>query len=483
MAGLAATAPGVRDVHSPATRDTVDAGGVDSSNLPEREPNLVGKTLRDTYQVMQVLDRGGMGTVYEAEHLRLHRRVAIKVLARHLTGHPSALERFQREAEIISQLVHPHVVQVLDYNSTELGQPYLVMELLCGESLAARLDRQRVLPLAEAVRITAQVASALRAAHELQIVHRDLKPQNVFLLSLPGEPPYVKLLDFGISKRATAGQRITREFAVLGTPEYMAPEQALGHSHEVDHRADQFALAALAYEMLSGRQAFWAEDVAATLYQVIHEQPAPVSHVGPPWLPPSIDAVLAKGLEKDPANRYANVSELAVALTDAAGLGYATRDESQAAPPLSRVEPSAKSQSYSITTPIDRTHRVAHALERARMALERGELDIAVHYCERALEAAEHSTDPAAIEALRAAGNLLERVFVARLGGTLGKPLRVCRVPSVNDTELTATQAYLVSRLDQELTLEEILDVSALPRRATLRELVKLRRLGIVDCA
>ena len=166
-----------------------------------------------------------------------------------------------------------------------------------------------------------------------------------------------------------------------------------------------------------------------------------------------------------------------------AGLRCATRDESQAPPSLSSVEPSVKSQSYSITTAVDRTHRVGHALERARTALEGGELDIAVHYCERALEAAEHGADPAAANAVRAAGNLLESVFVARLGGTLGKPLRVCRVPSVDDTELTSAQAYLVSRLDQELTLEDILDVSALPRRATLRELVKLRRLGIIDCA
>src|SRR6185369_6309819 len=138
-------------------------------------------TLRGTYKILRTLDQGGMGMVFEAEHVRLRRRVAVKVLAQHLAKDALALARFNREAEIISQLQHPHVVHVSDFDTTEAGEPYLVMELMSGESLAARLERERCLSVAEAIRIAHQVSAGLAAAHAANVVHRDLKPANIFL--------------------------------------------------------------------------------------------------------------------------------------------------------------------------------------------------------------------------------------------------------------------------------------------------------------
>ncbi|HEX2673952.1 MAG TPA: serine/threonine-protein kinase, partial [Polyangiaceae bacterium] len=212
----------------------------------EQQHPLIGQTLRGTYRILSTLDQGGMGLVFEAEHTRLRRRVAVKVLAQHLTTDTQALARFNREAEIISQLEHPHIVQVLDFDTTEQGEPYIVMELLKGESLSERLERDGCLSIEESARVVHQVASGLFAAHQASIVHRDLKPANIFFTHLPGQGRVVKLLDFGISKRVGGGRSLTGEFDVLGTPDYMAPEQALGKTANVDPRGDQYALAVIA---------------------------------------------------------------------------------------------------------------------------------------------------------------------------------------------------------------------------------------------
>jgi serine/threonine protein kinase len=278
---------------------------------------LVGQTLRNTYRILRVLDQGGMGMVFDAEHVRLRRRVAVKVLAQHLAGISNALARFHREADIISRLQHPHIVQVVDYDTTDQGAPYIVMELLHGESLADRLDRERKLPLVEAVRIALQVASGLSFAHAANIIHRDLKPANIFLVSVAGQPSYVKLLDFGISKH-TAAAGLTGEFDVLGTPDYMAPEQARGLTATVDHRADQFSLAAISYEMLSGQLPFAGDDVASVLSRVINDDPPKLSVVAPS-VPATVGAVLMRALAKDPEQRYPQIVDFATSLASASG--------------------------------------------------------------------------------------------------------------------------------------------------------------------
>ncbi|HYQ18706.1 MAG TPA: serine/threonine-protein kinase, partial [Polyangiaceae bacterium] len=242
---------------------------------------LLGTTLRGTYKILRTLDQGGMGLVFEAEHVRLKRRLAVKVLAQHLVKDALALARFNREAEIISQLQHPHVVQVTDFDTTESGELYLVMELLSGESLATRLERERCLPIADALRIAHQASSGLAAAHAAKIVHRDLKPANIFLTHVPGQGTVVKLLDFGISKRSGAAKGLTGEYDILGTPDYMAPEQALGKTAQVDHRGDQYALAVITYEMLAGRTPFAGDDVMEVLRQVIGAEPPPIEQLAP----------------------------------------------------------------------------------------------------------------------------------------------------------------------------------------------------------
>ncbi|HEY5959105.1 MAG TPA: serine/threonine-protein kinase [Polyangiaceae bacterium] len=280
--------------------------------------SLVTQVLRGTYRILELLDEGGMGRLYRAEHIRLNRPIAVKVLAQHLTADASALTRFQREAAIVSQLHHPHIVHILDFDTTEYGAPYIVMELLHGESLAKRLDRERMLPLADVVEIVAQIASALNLAHQQGIVHRDLKPDNVFLLKVDAGQVFVKLLDFGISKSASSIAKVTREFDVLGTPDYMAPEQAINTSR-ADHRADQFSLGAMTYEMLTGRMPFVAETLPELLRKLVHEKPPPasdfVSGIGP-----MVDYVLMRAMAKVPDDRFASVQEFAYGLAQATGI-------------------------------------------------------------------------------------------------------------------------------------------------------------------
>jgi serine/threonine-protein kinase len=247
----------------------------------------------------------------------LNQRVAVKVMARELASNPEALARFRREAEITSRLRHPHLVTVMDFGTAPDGQPYLVMEHLEGLDLEHRIRQLGTLPLPAVVNITQQVASALGAAHDQGIVHRDLKPANVFLVEIPGEPDFVKILDFGISKIRAATTQLTKASAIIGTPNYMSPEQATGMLDEIDHRTDQWAVACIVWEMLSGRPPFASDDISAVFYQVIHLDPQPLRDRVPD-LPPAVDAVLRRALSKTLTNRFPSVANFASALASAA---------------------------------------------------------------------------------------------------------------------------------------------------------------------
>ena len=291
---------------------------------PDPQPGqLTGAVLGGAYEVTRLIGEGGMGAVYEAIQLRLNKRVAIKVMAKELASSAEALARFRREAEVTSRLGHPHLVNVMDFGTTDSGEPYLVMEYLDGEDLDHRIKRLGRLPLETAVAITKQVASALAAAHDEEIVHRDLKPANVFLVRVKGEDDFVKVLDFGVSKIKAARTKLTRATAVIGTPEYMSPEQATGLIEEIDHRADQWALACITWEMLSGHAPFIADDMAALFYQVINLDPHPLSRRAP-GLPPEVEPVLRRALSKQAANRYPSIKDFARAF-EAAATGF-TRD-------------------------------------------------------------------------------------------------------------------------------------------------------------
>ncbi|MGO9663175.1 MAG: protein kinase domain-containing protein [Polyangia bacterium] len=312
---------------------------------------LVGTVLGGTYRITRLIGEGGMGAVYEAVQLRLNKRVAVKLMARDLAANREALARFHREAEITSRLGHPHLVSVVDFGQAESGEPYLVMEYLEGEDLDHRLRRVGRMPIEAVAHVLKQVASALSAAHGQGVVHRDLKPGNIFLVQIPGEPDFVKVLDFGISKMKAARTQLTNASAVMGTPNYMSPEQATGLVEEVDHHADQWALACIAWEMLLGRGPFVADEVAAILYQIINLDPHPLAP-RVPGLPPAIESVLRRALNKRTAGRFSSMREFSRAFEAAAF----SRPAAVTPPPLlvSSVTPVGATIAYG-TTPVPAT--------------------------------------------------------------------------------------------------------------------------------
>jgi eukaryotic-like serine/threonine-protein kinase len=298
-----------------------------------RAQSLVGSVLEGGYRVERLVGEGGMGAVYEATHLRLGKRVAIKVMARELSANQEALARFHREAVITGGMGDAHIVQVFDFNITPDGEPFLVMEFLQGEDLEQRLLRATRLSPEETVSIVSQVASALTASHAQAIIHRDLKPANIYLLESADQSIFVKVLDFGISKVRSAATQLTRATSIIGTPRYMSPEQAKGRSDDIDERADQWALACIAWECLSGESPFVGEDLPSVLYQIVHEAPQPLLP-RVPGLSSEVEKVLLHALAKDKTHRFASVGEFASALDDAvAGKASAATEDSPTAQP------------------------------------------------------------------------------------------------------------------------------------------------------
>jgi serine/threonine protein kinase len=282
---------------------------------PEQYDSLpVGTVLGGSYRLVRKIADGGMGTVYEARLLRLDRRCAVKVMSRELASSSEALTRFHREANVSSQLNHPHIVQVTDFGSAASGEPFMVMEYLEGEDLARRLRKAGRLPAPAVAAIVKQTASALAATHARGIVHRDLKPANIFLVDLAtdeGDTDFVKVVDFGISKIKGTALRLTRASVLMGTPGYMAPEQAMGKVDHIDGRTDQWALACIAWEMLTGCEPFVGGDLTELLYRVVHADPV-LSPKTP--LHPEVEAVLRQALSKPQKRRFPTITAFARAL-------------------------------------------------------------------------------------------------------------------------------------------------------------------------
>ena len=440
--------------------------------------------------------------VFEAEHVRLKRRIAVKVLAQHLAKDAHALARFNREAEIISQLQHPHVVQVTDFDTTEAGEPYLVMELLSGESLAARLERDRCLNVPDAVSLAHQVSSGLAAAHAANIVHRDLKPANIFLTQVAGQGTLVKLLDFSISKRAGAGKGLTGEYDILGTPDYMAPEQALGKTASVDHRGDQYALAVITYEMLAGRTPFAGDDVMDVLRQVISSEPPPLEQLAP-HVSTEIGDVLRRALSKDPDQRFPSITEFASALLRASGTslpppidGLGVANTLPAGPPGAVMTPEARKPSNNqyqtglrARTPANpsaptmagsfTTGDLGRALDQARQAHGMGDVELAVNNAETALLVADSLNSPEAQARVESSRTLINAIYESRLG-PLSQRMVVPSPTSNKKLRVSPEQAFLLSRVDGGVTLDEAIDLSPLPRQKTLRLLVGMIRQGLI---
>jgi serine/threonine-protein kinase len=300
--------------------------------MTEAAPSLVGSVLENAYQLTRLVGQGAMGAVYEGVQLRLRKRVAVKVMDRNLAANPELIARFRREIDVTAKLAHPNIVQVSDFGTAPTGEPFLVMEYLEGEDLERVLEREGRVSFARAVHIVNQLASALAVTHAEGIVHRDLKPANVFLVKVPGQTDFVKVVDFGISKVLKASTtKLTRAQMIVGTPEYMSPEQAAAKIDEIDHRSDQWSLACIAWHMLVGQQPFFGPDVNAILHQVMNGEPPPLGPGLAGLLPGQVEAVLRRALSKRQIDRFPTITAFAKAFEAAAPLDSPMRPVVRAA--------------------------------------------------------------------------------------------------------------------------------------------------------
>ncbi|MCX4243232.1 serine/threonine-protein kinase [Paraliomyxa miuraensis] len=278
--------------------------------------NEIGQLLRDRYKITDIIGEGGMGVVYEAWDTQVERKVAIKLVRSDTTADRKFITRFRRELEITSQLRHPSTIRVFEHGELEDGRPYMVMELLTGESLADRLERGHV-PEMEALQIARQVAESLSEAHEHGVFHRDLKPDNIFIETV-GVSKVVKVLDFGIAGGVDA-TRLTQAGEVFGTPQYMSPEQCNGLP--LDHRTDIYSLAIILFEMIEGRPPFAAETPMATMLKHVRAKVPAMRHAGK-----ETSRVVSMGLRKDRGKRIQTAGRFAELIGECIGHLRAARE-------------------------------------------------------------------------------------------------------------------------------------------------------------
>jgi serine/threonine-protein kinase len=293
-----------------------------------------GRVLGGKYRLVRQIGEGGMGTVWEAEHVELGRHVAVKLLRADCATTGVLLARFRREAQIAGRLGHDNVCEVLDVGTAEGGEQFLVLPLLRGEPLSALIAREGPLSVARAIDIGVQVLSGLEAAHQAGVVHRDLKPGNVFITAVGDRGDFAKLLDFGVSK-VLAGSplpvsTLTRAGGVAGTPHYMAPEQARGHRDQ-DHRVDVYAAGVILYEMLTGRLPFEGDSDNDLLIRIVTEPFKPPSALRPD-LPPALGAIVLRAMSRDRDRRFSDAASMRTAL-------QAQRSAPAATPRVGRTQP------------------------------------------------------------------------------------------------------------------------------------------------
>ncbi|MBI2896472.1 MAG: serine/threonine protein kinase [Deltaproteobacteria bacterium] len=286
----------------------------DPAQEPEVSRGLEGQLIGGRFRLGRLLGRGGMGEVREAEHVELGRRVAVKIMHGRAAQNRSSVTRLKREARSLASISHPNIVEVLDAGEHD-GSPYLVMELLEGEDLRTRIDRVGQIPVGEAIAIASQVLAGLDAVHAGGIIHRDVKPENVFLTPQPDGSLFVKLLDFGVSKLmeidSSAGN-LTESGTIVGSPAFMAPEQAIG-SAGIDARTDLYSVGAVLYTMLGGRPPFIAPNIPAVLLAIVEGKAEPLASLRPA-LPPGLVQVVERAMEKERGKRFRSAGEFAEAL-------------------------------------------------------------------------------------------------------------------------------------------------------------------------
>ena len=286
----------------------------DGSALSSSSELLPGMVIRDKYQILQQIGSGGMATVYQVRHLAFNEILAIKLINSQLADGDQFNKRLRAEAVIARKLRHPNAVHVEDLDRTEDGRPFIVMEYVEGQNLRTVIRREGPLPTLRAFRIAAQVVSALAAAHKLGIIHRDIKPDNIHLIRLPDGSDFVKVLDFGIAKftQGLPSSALTGSGLVVGTPQYVSPEQAMGkQAGELDGRSDLYTLGIVLYEMVTGRVPFDSDTPVGLLVHHLHTTPVPPDQLRPDLrIPASVSELLMKALQKNPEHRFRNADEM-----------------------------------------------------------------------------------------------------------------------------------------------------------------------------
>jgi eukaryotic-like serine/threonine-protein kinase len=293
-----------------------------SGNTEPAFDTKLGLLLLGRYRIVRKLGEGGMGAVYEGTHELIGKRLAIKCLHTQYTSNKEVVERFHREAHAATAVGNEHIIEVSDVGAFDDGSPFIVMEFLEGIELGKLIETEGSLPIARLIKIATQLCSALSAAHARGIVHRDMKPENIYLIKRDGNPDFVKVLDFGISKmreqNEALGGGLTKTGMALGTPYYMPPEQAQGVK-DLDHRADIYAVGVILYQGLTGRLPFDAESYPALMVKILTEQPAPPGLFRRD-IPQELEQVVMTAMAKDRARRFQTMDELAAALTPFAGI-------------------------------------------------------------------------------------------------------------------------------------------------------------------
>jgi eukaryotic-like serine/threonine-protein kinase len=292
--------------------------------------DIIGSVIADRYHVIRKLGEGGMGQVYLAEHVKMGRMSAIKVMTPSLVHDADAVGRFNREAANASKINHPNIAAIYDFGETSDGLIYLAMEFVEGESLTKLCEALGALPAPRAAEIARQVASALEAAHERGIVHRDLKPDNIMISRGRDGADLVKVVDFGIAKAAEgAGQKVTRTGLVVGTPEYMSPEQLTGDT--LDGRSDLYALGLVTFNMLTGMLPFPGQTTQEALLKRLTDRPLSLAEARPDlYWPPALQTALDRALSRLASDRYQHASEFGSAIV--AAVAGMSADELQKAP-------------------------------------------------------------------------------------------------------------------------------------------------------